>query len=340
MIQIMGEKMQDKITSVDVYQVLKAPLINQTKLDRSTGELYDVAGQFLANTPVYSTRETYARELAFFISWYGRDASIADVKFEDLLKYKVLLEGKFSSATVMKKIAALKSFFRFARRIKAIDDNPAEELRVKGPIENRIPTHLTVEEVKRLIKMPDRRTMLGKRDAAILCLLPNTGMRREELIKLKVGSFIYRTERYKQKSKVYIKIMGKGNKERMVMVHEETLPYLEDWIKVRPDSIHDSFFTTADGEPLSAKAVRYLIQKHGRAAGIPEEKLHPHSFRHTFCINLARAEVPLHVIQELTGHKTLNTLRIYLKVAQEETDKAIEKLPTWNKNRKEQPVFT
>ena len=332
--------MRNRITSVDVNQELKSPLINQTQLDSSSSEFSGVAGQFLANTPVYKTRETYAKELAFFISWYGRDSSIADIKFEDLLKYKVLLESDYSTATVMKKIAALKSFFRFAKRIKVIDDNPAGELRVKGPIKNRIPTHLTVEEIKRLIKMPDRRTMLGKRDAAILCLLPNTGMRRDELIKLKVGSFIYRTGKYKQKSKVYVRILGKGNKERMVMVHEEILSYLEDWIKVRPDSSHDFFFTTADAEPLSAKAVRYLIQKHGKAAGIPEEKLHPHSFRHTFCINLARAEVPLHVIQELTGHKTLNTLRIYLKVAQEETDKAIEKLPTWNKNRKEQPVFT
>jgi len=310
------------------------------RLDCSSNEIYDVAGQFLANIPVYKTRETYARELAFFISWYGSDSGIADIKFEDLLKYKVSLDSNYSSATVMKKIAALKSFFRFAKRIKVITDNPAEELRVKGPIENRIPTHLTVEEIRRLIKMPDRRTMLGKRDAAILCLLPNTGMRREELIKLKVGSFIHRTGKYKQKSKVYVKILGKGNKERMVMMHEEILPYLEDWIKVRPESSHDFFFTTADAEPLSAKAVRYLIHKHGRAAGIPEEKLHPHSFRHSFCINLARAEVPLHVIQELTGHKTLNTLRIYLKVAQEETDKAIAKLPTWNKNRKEQQVFT
>jgi site-specific recombinase XerD len=332
--------MQDKITSVDVNQLLKSSQVNQTQLDCSSSEIYDVARQFLANTPVYKTRETYARELVFFISWYGRDSSIADVKFEDLLRYKVSLENNFSLATVVKKIAALKSFFRFAKRINVIGDNPAEELRVRGPVENRVPTHLTVEEIKRLIKMPDRRTMLGKRDAAILCLLPNTGMRREELIKLKIGSFIYRTEKYKQKSKVYVKILGKGNKERMVMVHEEIIPYLEDWIKVRPESSHDFFFTTINAEPLTEKAVRYLIHKHGRAAGIPDEKLHPHSFRHTFCINLARAKVPLHVIQELTGHKTLNALRIYLKVAQEETDKAIAKLPILSKNRKEQPVFT
>ena len=58
------------------------------------------------------------------------------------------------------------------------------------------------------------------------------------------------------------------------------------------------------------------------------KEAHPHSFRHTFCINLARAEIPLHVIQELTGHKMLNTLRIYLRVTQGETDKAISKLPT------------
>lgn len=93
-------------------------------------------------------------------------------------------------------------------------------------------------------------------------------------------------------------------------------------------------FTTKEGKPLSAKAVRYLIQKHGKAAGIIDEKLHPHSFRHTFCINLAQADVPLHVIQKPSGHKTLNTLRIYLRVTQDETDYAISKLPSLNKARK------
>jgi len=70
-----------------------------------------------------------------------------------------------------------------------------------------------------------------------------------------------------------------------------------------------------------------------------ETQAYPHSFRHTFCMNLARAEVPLHVIQELTGHKTLNTLRIYIRVTQQETDKAICKLPKMRQNRREQQVF-
>lgn len=306
----------------------------------SPNELIHIAAQFLANTPVPKTRETYGRELGFFISWYGRDGNIANITFEDLLGYKVMLEGQYSPATVTKKVAALKSFFKFAKRTKAISDNPAEDLRVAKPIKNRIPTHLTVQEVERLIRMPDRRTIMGKRDAAILALLPNTGMRREEFINLRMGSFIYHTEKHKQKLKAYVKIRGKGNKERMVMVHEDVLPYLEDWVMVRPESKHDYFFTTREGKPLTAKAIRYLIQKHGKAAGIPDDKLHPHSFRHTFCMNLARGEVPLHIIQELTGHKTLNTLKIYLKVTQEETDKAIAKLPTWNRNRKGQPIFT
>jgi integrase/recombinase XerD len=189
--------------------------------------------------------------------------------------------------------------------------------------------------------MPDRRTILGKTDAAILALLPNTGMRREELINLRMGSFVYQIKKHKHRAKVYVKILGKGSKERMVMVHEDGLPYLEDWLKVRPETDHDYFFTTRDGKPLSVKAVRYLMQKHGKAAGIPEEKLHPHSFRHTFCINLARANVPLHVIQAASGHRMLNTLRIYLKVSEAETDKALWRLPRWNNraNRTGRTVF-
>ena len=131
-----------------------------------------------------------------------------------------------------------------------------------------------------------------------------------------------------------------GNKERMVMVHEDVLPYLEDWVKVIPQADRNFSFTSRDRKPLSVKAVRYLIQKHGRAARISEEKLHPHSFRHTFCVNLTLAGVPLHVIQELTGHKMLDTLRVYLKVTQRETDEIINRLPELNKVKKiGKPVF-
>ena len=70
-----------------------------------------------------------------------------------------------------------------------------------------------------------------------------------------------------------------------------------------------------------------------------EKQAYPYSFRHTFCINLAQADVPLHVIEQLTAHKLLNTLSIYLKVTQEETDSAIAKLPSWNRNKRGQPVF-
>jgi len=221
----------------------------------------------------------------------------------------------------------LKPFFRFAKRTKAISNNPTQELRAAGPTKNRIPIHLTVEEFEPIIRMPDRRTMLGKRDTALLALLANTGMRWEECINLRIDSLIYQTEKHKQKARVCVKIPGKGNKERMAMVREDVLPYLEDWVKVRPETDHGFCFASRDRKPLSVKAVRYLIQKHGEAAGIPEDKLHPHCFRHTFCVNVARASVPLHVIQELTGHKMLNTLTIYLRVTQEETDEAIAKLP-------------
>lgn len=139
-----------------------------------------MAAQFLANTPIHKTREIYGRELGFFISWFSKNSSITNITLEDLLRYKIMLEKQYSPATVMKKTAALQSFFRFARAIGAISDNPAGELRVTRPTRNHIPTYLTVEEVQRLIRMPDGRTMLGKRDAAILALLPNSGMRREE----------------------------------------------------------------------------------------------------------------------------------------------------------------
>jgi len=73
---------------------------------------------------------------------------------------------------------------------------------------------------------------------------------------------------------------------------------------------------------------------------VTEKQGYGHSFRHTFCINLAQADVPLHVIQELTGHRIVNTLGIYLSFTQREMDEAIAKIPRWNRKKREQPVFT
>ena len=268
----------------------KTKLLN---VNRSQSGFLQLSSQFLATTTANMTRDTYGRELMLFARWFGEEGNVSDIELDDLLSYKVLLEMRYSPATVAKKIAALKSFFGFAKRIGAIANNPAEELRVAGVTKDRIPSHLTIEEIRRLIKMPDRRTLLGKRDVAIIALLANSGMRRSEVTNLKIGSFMYNREKHKQKERIYVKILGKGNKERMVMAHEDIVPLLEDWVRVRPEVEHDFFFTTKAGKPVSNKAIRYLIQKHGKAAGIPDEKLHPHSLRHSFCINLASDVPPL-----------------------------------------------
>lgn len=315
-------------------------VLEQTISAVQPSERFDgLPARFLASVPAQRTRETYARELALFQAWLGEDCSISKAGLDDLLRYRLYLEPRYKPATVAKKVASLRSFFRFAKKTGARVDNPGEDVRVRGAPRGRIPTHLTSQEVERLVKMPDRRTLLGKRDAAILALLPRTGMRREELVNLRLNSFIYHRERYQRQESAHVKILGKGNKERLVRVHESVLPYLESWVETRPTTDHDFFFTTINGDPLTLKAVRYLIQKHGQAAGIPEEKLHPHSFRHTFCMDLARAGVPLHVIQELTGHTNLNTLRIYLKVTGQEGDEAIGKLPGLGTPRRGAQVF-
>ncbi|MFC1902145.1 tyrosine-type recombinase/integrase, partial [Chloroflexota bacterium] len=205
----------------------KTKLVNQ---NGSSSGFFRLASQFLANTTANMTRDTYGTELVLFVRWFGGDGNVSAIKLEDLLNYKVLLEKQYSPATVAKKIAALKSFFGFAKRIGAIPSNPAEELRVAGATKDRIPSHLTVEEVRRLIKMPDRRTLLGKRDTAIIALLANSGMRRSEIMNLKISSFIYNREKHKQKERVYVKILGKGNKERMIMVQENIVSLLGDWV--------------------------------------------------------------------------------------------------------------
>lgn len=149
--------------AVNMDPILQLDEVDLVERDGFSNEFFQLAAQLLANNPAPKTRDTHGRELRFFISWYGKDGSIANITFKDLLRYKVMLESQYSSATVMKKIAAIKSLFRFVKRIRVINENPAEELRVAGPIKDRVPTHLAEDEVQGLIKMPDRRTILGKK---------------------------------------------------------------------------------------------------------------------------------------------------------------------------------
>lgn len=98
--------------------------------DLPGGPISRIATRFLANTPVPSTRETYGREVAHFIRWCGSDRQMAEVSLDDLLRYKLMLESRHSSPTVMKKVAAIKSLFAFARKLGAFAENQKKELRI------------------------------------------------------------------------------------------------------------------------------------------------------------------------------------------------------------------
>jgi integrase/recombinase XerC len=221
-----------------------------------------------------------------------------------------LLEAGFSRRSIARKVACLKSFFRYLRKSNIIRINPAAA--VSSPkLERRLPHYLDENSVARLMEQPDRGTSRGKRDAAILELLYSTGIRLGELLELRAEDIDWpgRT----------IKVRGKGNKERIVPFGTKAATALREYLTVRNEfcgkrSAPRSLFLTVRGNAMSPKSVNVLMNHYiGLVSEI--EKKSPHVLRHTFATHLLNRGADLRAVKELLGHESLSTTQIYTHVS-------------------------
>ncbi len=186
---------------------------------------------------------------------------------------------------------------------------------------------LTEEEVEALLRVPDRRTLQGKRDYAILLLLVTTGLRKAEICTLRLRDLkTYRNQ-------AVIDVIGKGKRFRRIPIKNETLLSLQDYLKatkngVNPD--HPMFYTLGKHGPyeqrcLTPKAVDCLVKSVARRALI-RKRIHPHVTRHTFATTLLDKGVDLKTVQALMGHSHIRTTETYLHSTDDRKVEAIEKL--------------
>ena len=186
---------------------------------------------------------------------------------------------------------------------------------------------LTEEEVEAILRVPDRRTLQGKRDYAILLLLLTTGVRKAEICNLKLGDLkTYRNQ-------AVIDVIGKGKKFRRIPIKNETLLSIQDYLKATKNGAspeHPLFFTLGKHGPykqrcLTPKAVDYLVKSvAGRA--LIRKRIHPHVTRHTFATTLLDKGVDLKTVQGLLGHSHIRTTERYLHTTEDKKVEAIEKL--------------
>lgn len=257
-----------------------------------------------------NTRQAYERDLRLFCKTLGfkNSDALVNVSREQITGYMTQLKEKgLAAATIARKLAAIKAFYRFMTAEGYMDANPAEvvEAGTKGI---KLPRVLSEDEVVRLLNQPDITTAEGFRDRTMLEVLYATGMRVSELINLTL-------ERVDLNMK-YIIAFGKGSKERIVPLGSVAAEFLQQYLeKVRPKLTHEDrntniVFLAFGGHELTRQRFWQIIRAYGRKANI-NKALTPHILRHSFATHLLDNGADLRSVQELLGHSDISTTQIY-----------------------------
>lgn len=257
-----------------------------------------------------NTRQAYERDLRLFCKTLGfkNSDALVNVSREQITGYMTQLKEKgLAAATIARKLAAIKAFYRFMTAEGYMDANPAEvvEAGTKGI---KLPRVLSEDEVVRLLNQPDITSAEGFRDRTMLEVLYATGMRVSELINITL-------ERVDLNMK-YIIAFGKGSKERIVPLGSVAAEFLQHYLeKVRPKLTHagrntNIVFLAFGGHELTRQRFWQIIRAYGRKANI-NKALTPHILRHSFATHLLDNGADLRSVQELLGHSDISTTQIY-----------------------------
>lgn len=257
--------------------------------------------------------KAYRQDLDQFRRFVG-ETPLASIDYLTLRRYLgELSQSGYQRATIARKLAALRTFFRYLARERVVSANPvASVASPKAP--RRLPKFLDREELEALFSAPDPESALGMRDRAILELLYATGMRVGEIVSLRTDQIDW-DERE-------IVVFGKGSKERLVLLDVHAAGLVASYLReARPLLVGSRgeggiLFVNRQGMPLNQRSVQRMLQKYVRAAGI-QKAVSPHTLRHTFATHLLEGGADLRVVQELLGHASLSTTQIYTHVSQE-----------------------
>ncbi len=224
-----------------------------------------------------------------------------------------LLEQQFSKRSIARKLACVRSFFRYLHKKKVVDNNPAGNI-ASPKLDKRLPQFLDETTVRRLMEQPDCTTTEGLRDTAILELFYSTGIRLSELIDLNLSDI--------DQGNGTIKVTGKGSKQRIVPFGRQARESMQRYLAIRKRLIgnrahreqSNTVFVTQRGKRMSPKGINLLVNKYiGNVSEIAKKS--PHVLRHTFATHLLNRGADLRAVKELLGHESLSTTQIYTHVS-------------------------
>lgn len=286
------------------------------------GDQIEAFEAYLTNERRCSPRTvaTYGRDLRAFREFVIGKRLPRDARRLDVIALRAFLSSLYdenASPTLARKMAALRSFYRFLMRRGIARQNPASALKTPK-LRRPLPKFLTVDDAFRVVEAPTddahRREPLRVRDRAILELLYGSGIRVGEIAVLTLD----RLDRRERTARV----LGKGNKERIVPLGTPCVAAIDEYLVVREGLRHPKtgaqdrahVFLGQFGTPLTARQVQNIVKRYG-ALGAARSDLHPHALRHTCATHLLDAGADLRTIQELLGHASLSTTQRYTHVS-------------------------
>lgn len=254
----------------------------------------------------------YRHDVSEFFAWLGGRGGAGSVTPEAVRGYVASLYLANSSATVGRKLSALRTFFRYLCRQGIMDVYPLASI-ANPKTARTIPVFLTVDEVFALLEEPGRQDQFGRRDTAMLELLYSTGMRVSELVSRDMNHLDFASG--------MVRVTGKGNKERLVPFGTAAAEALRSYYPERQQLLvarmalgrpteSQALFLNSRGGRITARSVERLIQFYGLRAGITAS-VTPHALRHSFATHLLEMGADLRTVQELLGHVSLSTTQKY-----------------------------
>lgn len=261
-----------------------------------------------------NTLKAYRNDLEKFAQWVeSREKSIAAVRREDILRYlSHRMDKGLKARSTARCLSCLRALYRYLLREKRLFDDPT--LRIDNPKLGRpLPDTLTEMDVEKLLAAPDVSNAIGMRDRTMLEVLYACGLRVSELTNLRLSEINLRQG--------VIRIVGKGSKERLVPMGEESISWVSRFLAeargelLKKNLAQDCVFPSNRGVTMTRQTFWHRIKVHARSAGI-RKKLSPHTLRHAFATHLLNHGADLRVVQLLLGHSDLSTTQIYTHVAQ------------------------
>ncbi len=264
---------------------------------------------WLSSGASQNTLSAYRSDLNIFSKWLNEIPfkSVNKKLVQDYFSFRK--ESNLSAASQSRILTCLHSFFQYLIDNQLINNDPTDQMNYPK-LNKKLPVFLNIQEVEKLMDTPDIKSIFGQRDRAMLELLYSCGLRVSELINLSFHNINLKDE--------FVRVHGKGNKERMLPLGEIAIDYLAEYEKnSRPMLLKngqcDSYFLSNRGSAMSRQNFFYIIKNYASLAEI-EKPISPHSLRHAFATHLVQKGADLRSVQLMLGHSDISSTQLYTHI--------------------------